>query len=370
MSNQRQFAEPLSCIVRDKDDWFNILCIRLYLYVKPDSLLPLLSSKKILLSKPWKTNDVTECVQQSKEKQSEKIKEYGYICLSCRSDSSAMWGYYADSSRGACLAFDIPVEKLKKGQYRILDEDDTSLLNNKIIRSVEYRDCRVKGTNTIDLLHRKATEWAHEEEYRIVLSLKDVNHEIEEKHKNVSYYDESLFSYLKHIVLGVHSPHECSDIRANLKDLKLNNINVTRAKFSAQHFSYNIPDTSYSLQSHTIPNHHTYLLTSSKDSWRAFSNDDNFTSKKIKQHFDEMEQLCQFKLSNTKICYWETTDLSCGGNVLHCIRLIIEHKNPKNIKSIELFYIENRMVHYISSLSSKSKARLYDILKAKFPPTK
>ena len=83
---------------------------RLFMYVSEDSLFKILKSGLLRLSLPWNTNDVTECVAQQATTQSEGVKEFGYLCFSANPHSPAMWGLYADRSKGACLAFDFEVQ--------------------------------------------------------------------------------------------------------------------------------------------------------------------------------------------------------------------------------------------------------------------
>lgn len=94
--------------------------LRLYLYVTEDALINILREGKLNISKPWGTNDITEGVKQGEEKQKENIKEFGYICLSETCTSPAMWGYYADRSRGACLAFTFDLNTSDEKTFYVL----------------------------------------------------------------------------------------------------------------------------------------------------------------------------------------------------------------------------------------------------------
>lgn len=354
------FAEPIAGLVKDKNGLCEIPFIRLYLYVKPEALIPLLSSKRILLSKPWNTNDITECVLQNKERQSEQIKKYGYICLSCRCNSAAMWGYYADSSRGACLAFDIPVEKRKQGQYILLDKNYTIQSDSKCIRAVEYKENRVRKNNPLTLLHRKASEWSHEEEYRIVIPLEQAKNETSVDYAKVCYYDDVLFTYLSHVILGVHSQHECADIITTLQNLKIKEVNVTRAAFSPQRFSYLIPDTSYTLNNHLILENHSFIINKKPQEWTPISKQSDI-SNMIYKYISEMESLSECSLSKNKIAYTSMT-LFEKLNPYQMYFVATECKSADNKISYECFIIYKNTIKKITGFTSTAKNKISDIL--------
>jgi len=356
------FAEPITGLVKDKNELCEILFIRLYLYVKPEALIPLLSSKRIHLSKPWNTNDVTECVLQNKEKQSEQIKEYGYICLSCRCNSAAMWGYYADSSRGACLAFDIPVEKSKQGQYILLDKNFTVQSDSKRIRAVEYKENRVRENNPLTLLHRKALEWSHEEEYRIAIPLEQAKNESSEDYAKICYYDDYLFTHLSHVILGVHSQHECSDIKAVLQNLKIEKVNVTRASFSPQYFSYLIPDTTYTLNRHLISDNYAYVINKEIEDWTPIYKDpQTVMSLMIYKYISEMESLSGCRISKNKLVYTSKTQFTQYSSY-QIFLIAAECKSADNKTSYKCFVIDNNTVKKISGFTSTAKNKIKDIL--------
>lgn len=364
------FAEPITGFVKDQNELCEILFIRLYLYVKPEALIPLLSSKRIHLSKPWNTNDVTECVLQNKEKQSEQIKEYGYICLSCRCNSAAMWGYYADSSRGACLAFDIPVEKSKQGQYILLDKNYTVQSDSKRIRAVEYKENRVRENNPLTLLHRKALEWSHEEEYRIAIPLEQAKNESSEDYAKVCYYDDDLFTHLSHVILGVHSQHECADIKAALQNLEIKEVNVTRAAFSPQQFSYLIPDTSYTLGKHLVSDNHSYIINKGLKEWHPVQVDKTATrSDSILRHISEMESLSGCNLSKSTLAYTSISQFTKYSSY-QIFFIAAECKSADNKTSYECFIIDKNTVKKISGFTTTAKNKIKDILEHFNSPSK
>lgn len=356
--NGTPFAEPIDGVSKKKNNLIEITHIRLYLYVKPESLIPLLSSKRIHLSKPWNTNDVTECVLQNKEKQSEEIKEYGYICLSCRCDSSAMWGYYADSSKGACLAFDIPAEKIKKGQYRLLDDNYTVQKTSKIIRAVEYKENRVSGNDTLSLLHRKAIEWAHEEEYRIAIPLIQAHYESSKDYTNIYFYDDVLFKHLAHIILGVHSHHECSNIKAILQSLAIDNVNVTRAVFSPRRFSYLIPDTIYSLKNHPISADYSYILQQTVKWAQLNMNQQTQLTKIVAKHFSEMESLSGCYLTSYKLAFANIYNYQLQNQIFIVAELISSNDKIRH----ECFLLNNGSIKKMVGLTTEAKDKIKNII--------
>lgn len=357
-SHGNTFAEPKVGLVKDRNGLCEIPFIRLYMYVKPDALIPLLTSKRIHLSKPWNTNDVTECVQQNKERQSEQIKEYGYICLSCRCNSAAMWGYYADSSRGACLAFDIPVEKNKRGQYILLDEDYTVQSASKCIRAVEYRENRVRENNPLTLLHRKASEWSHEEEYRIAIPLELAKNESSDDYAKVCFYDDVLFTYLSHVILGVHSQHECSDIKAVLQNLEIKEVNVTRASFSPLQFSYLIPDTLYTLDKHLVSGNCSYIINREINAWHPVHSD---MPASIPRYISEMESLSGLSISKNKLAYTRITQFTQYSSYQKLF-VAVECKSADNKTSYECFVIDNNTIKKITGFTATAKNKIKDIL--------
>ena len=95
-------------------------CLRLFMYVDEVALENIIRQERLRVSCPWRTNDVTEGVYAGEYSQNEDTKKYGYLCFSAVCNSPAMWGYYANRGRGACLVFDFDVRPLKNGEYEVL----------------------------------------------------------------------------------------------------------------------------------------------------------------------------------------------------------------------------------------------------------
>lgn len=222
--------------------------LRLYLYVTEDALINILREGKLNISKPWGTNDITEGVKQGEEKQKENIKEFGYICLSETCTSPAMWGYYADRSRGACLAFTFDLNTSDEKTFYVLVKGKMSLKNPIIIKKVEYSKERVSCDNIDDLIFRKSEDWSHEKEYRIKIDLSSVDFvETKDKLNQINYIFKTdlIMEYLRGIILGANCKKEKSEIDGIIRSIKGSKIHqpiqVIRAKMNKSNFEFDVP---------------------------------------------------------------------------------------------------------------------------------
>lgn len=240
----------------------NTTILRLFLYVSEKSLFKILETGKLRLSLPWNTNDVTECVAQKVNYQTEGIKGFGYLCFSANPHSPAMWGLYADRSKGACLAFDFEV-MLEKGTrtpvYKILDKG-TYFYSIKSIHPIEYNKNRLPAAtkeeekNNTSFFFRKSEEWKHEREYRILYRLGDDKNVSIGKEDGVSlprFYVDGLLSNLSAIMLGTRFPHEIEEVKAQLKEYsrlasennsqleyEVDNLNIMKVCFDDRSFAF------------------------------------------------------------------------------------------------------------------------------------
>lgn len=209
----------------------NTSILRLFMYTSEDSLFKILQTGKLRLSLPWNTNDVTECVAQKAYAQSEGVKEFGYLCFSANPHSPAMWGQYADRSKGACLAFDFEVSKEEPAPvttYRILDKGAYFENGNTFkLRAIEYKSDRLKPVSkrdepyALEFFARKSKEWEHEKEYRLLYRLNDstsVSPGREKEAKMPKFYVDGLLSHLSAIMLGTKFPHEIAEVRAQMQE--------------------------------------------------------------------------------------------------------------------------------------------------------
>lgn len=201
--------------------------LRLFLYVTEEGLRSIIKEKKIRLSCPWRTNDITEGVARGEQQQNEWIKSYGYVCFSAVCDSPSMWGYYAERGRGACLVFDFPVcqgnEESNEGK------DDFYILRHglldpapKKLHKIKYRKNRLlpmKNYADVGVLLTKSLDWQHEKEYRILYPLSAVNDTasyIDSKTGRTEYYDAELLEYLSGIILGPQCPLNIAEVKTEI----------------------------------------------------------------------------------------------------------------------------------------------------------
>ena len=202
---------------------------RLFMYVSEDSLFKILKSGLLRLSLPWNTNDVTECVARQATTQSEGVKEFGYLCFSANPHSPAMWGLYADRSKGACLAFDFEVqsdEDDSSGRYDILDKG-AFFYSRDVIRRIEYSEDRLPAVSKQDerfdtsFFFRKSREWEHEKEYRILYRLAQndtVTIDREEGSPVPRFYVRGMLSHLSAIMLGTRFPYQIEEVKALMRE--------------------------------------------------------------------------------------------------------------------------------------------------------
>lgn len=255
-------STPIIFKVGEQDDAQSTSILRLFMYVTEDALFDIIHMGRLKLSCPWRVKDVTECVIQDETRQSEFIKGFGYLCFTSNPKSPAMWGYYANRSRGACLAFDFEVHEIehcaKSRTFEILDRG-CRCSKLKIIREVQYRKNKLKlgpsrlEDDQLECFYIKSDEWKHEKEYRIIYELgesDDVECSKEENGRISIFYETGIIKNLSSIILGVRCPLQIAEVRA---ELRLSDeercqplsegrtIHVTRTAFDEKNFSYKIP---------------------------------------------------------------------------------------------------------------------------------
>lgn len=195
--------------------------LRLYMYVTAEALFAIIRSRALKLSHPWKTNDITECLAQRETQLRYAIKEYGYLCFSADPTSPAMWGYYADRGKGACLVFDFDVIELQNGVYEILIGGAADAVDPLIIRSVCYAESRYAGNCPRDTFFYKSVEWQHEKEYRIVVPLSDKHVSVEAVRGSagvsLAHYYHGILSQLSGVILGPKFDGEDTEVKSYLR---------------------------------------------------------------------------------------------------------------------------------------------------------
>jgi len=206
------------------EDKTKISRLMLYMYVGERALKSILSKGRIKLSRPLRTNDFAEGVAPDNDTQ-EKINEFGYICLSSVGDSPAMWGHYADSGRGACLAFNFEVFEVEKDTYEILESGCFPVSRRKFIRKVQYVEGSKKAPSehSHKILFQKDVTWENEEEYRILVrlhGLRTVDIECStDDSALVEYYDTDIMENLETVILGSRCRYECVEVASMLRKL-------------------------------------------------------------------------------------------------------------------------------------------------------
>lgn len=195
--------------------------LRLYMYVTAEALFAIIRSGALKLSHPWKTNDITECLAQRETQLRYAIKEYGYLCFTADPTSPAMWGYYADRGKGACLVFDFDAIELQEGVFEILIGGASDVSEPLIIRRVCYAETRYAGNSPQDTFFYKSCEWQHEKEYRIVVPLADKHVSVEEVRGGagvaLAHYYHGILSQLSGVILGPKFDGEDAEVKSYLR---------------------------------------------------------------------------------------------------------------------------------------------------------
>lgn len=148
-------------------------------------------------------NDPFELLPYLRYKESEKRKlyhnvrkevsiNYGLLCFSGKWEEPLLWGHYADKHRGVAIAFEILKGEIFEVEY-----------------SFESKRTRFELTNSreeneklfLDLAKTKYEKWSYEEEYRILVRLKDC-FPSRIKDKNLFFLKFGGQLKVKEIVLG------------------------------------------------------------------------------------------------------------------------------------------------------------------------
>lgn len=212
--------------------------LSLYMYIKSEALLPIIETSRLRLSKPWQTNDITECVMQNENALREYTKLFGYLCFSERCDSPAMWGYYADRGYGACLEYEFDVIEIEEGVYEILFDSMISLCKPIYLKKVSYSNERTPQGDIYSAFFTKSKEWEHEKEYRIVVPLSDNRVSVEsvenDGHLKLNHYISGFGNNLSRVILGPYSLYEVSEISSLIKQLIVSrNLYYTRTSYTS-----------------------------------------------------------------------------------------------------------------------------------------
>ena len=236
--------------------------IKLFHYTRAENLDKILSSGLIRLTAVSDANDPFEGTIKHPTEEEEISYELKSLCgkevwnnylkeeppliisLSAKMSSPAIWGHYADSHKGVCLVFEIPVYFYEEGDD--LDEEQRKLA--RPIFPLEYNDgkpCVEELATDADfkkiyqrLLRdsyiRKGKEWEYENEVRIQVANALVTREL---HADIVWLDgwpyyNGLMGYLHGVILGVRCEKRASWVESRLRELNYSNAFVSRAKVS------------------------------------------------------------------------------------------------------------------------------------------
>src|SRR3990172_1850957 len=129
------------------------------------------------------------------------LNEIGVLCMSICNDNMLMWSHYADNHQGFCLGFKmIGNDKFKvrpvvyEGKY----------IEFKIEDFADNLDMYIK-----DVIFNKASCWAYEKEYRIVIEIPNG----EDSRRNVKW---GHFMTLDSVYLGYKTPEHHRDAIKNI----------------------------------------------------------------------------------------------------------------------------------------------------------
>lgn len=237
--------------------------ISLYKYVTWDTLVAILGNAKMKASEPRKCNDVYEYMPAwETEEQKQRIFEIMddlkllMFCLSRTPSSSVMWGQYTKDGEGALLCFSVPVYKLIAGTNEnecmlILAHDEETIRQSIdtrqpiLISQVTYAEERPPFTpkktyyDYDQLFSRKGTDWAYEQEMRIIFNKDEQGTVLEHGH----YLTSVLMPYLTEIVLGPRCDRLEREVRALIgkEHDRLHNISIHRTEYSPNSYKLQVP---------------------------------------------------------------------------------------------------------------------------------
>lgn len=228
--------------------------MKLYKYVTQNRI-DVVRDQIIRFTPPGYLSDPFECrlafEMATEQEQDEHIRswrrwasiEWGILCLTKRPDNLVMWAHYAGAHRGFLLEFD----------------SDNAFFNNKYVshldwtwfeempleypgfgnlRDVHYSNERPYTNNPeeipLDSFFVKSTDWAYEEEVRMIMPLQSADQKIEE-------HDLHLFRFppaaLTGLVLGAGaSEGMIGELSRLVKGDKLGHVALRRVKLNLRNF--------------------------------------------------------------------------------------------------------------------------------------
>jgi|GEM_PF-2187996 len=189
---------------------------RFYHYIKSEYVEPFLRTGLLKVTQLGHSNDYFEfkpgfsSLKVEKEWRNTILGgEPCVICLSTRMSSPVMWGHYGDKGKGACLVFDLPIEKggnphlpdlhriygiqLPLGKVRYPKEQH-------IIDKVPPISSSAMNELVTKLACTKAKDWEYEQEYRVFVPEDFLQAD------NGKLFCSGLLQYCSAVLLGWECP--------------------------------------------------------------------------------------------------------------------------------------------------------------------
>jgi hypothetical protein len=197
-----------------------------YHFTKTKHALSSIDHRQIKVTRISETNDPFEylCISVGyshiRHAMDELRKNYdskfGVLCFSQDWQSPALWGHYAERHHGICLGFHAEREKV----------DDVSYEPERVV--VDLKNSPFQPPNEIleKLKYTKSRHWSYEEEIRREIKLDDET--IASDDKRFFKFDETL--RLAEVILGCNCSLRVEDVRARVRDAKLSNVTVYKAR--------------------------------------------------------------------------------------------------------------------------------------------
>ncbi len=174
--------------------------LTLYQYTTQEGFEHIIRDRRLKLSLPECVNDVQEGSVWGETKKPEHLRNMFYICLSATCQSPSLWAYYANSSRGVCLAFTLPVTPYNNtsDMYNFRVEDKLFRISRVqyIPQKLGNRNDSYAETYLASLY--KSQEWMHEKEFRMIIPRDYSGVE----HNELGCFTDMLMPYLSGVILG------------------------------------------------------------------------------------------------------------------------------------------------------------------------
>lgn len=197
-------------------------------------------------SLPLNFNDPYDCALHIACNSSKIINEDVYnfinkkavICFCENNNNMLMWSHYADSHKGICVGYDfskfdnlfkskeIKLKRLQNVNYTHTNNIDINVLNNP--NDSDF------WAELNKLFYTKSTDWAYENEWRVIL---EYDKEID-KSETGRKLDIKLNEIIKEVVFGV----KCNEQTESFMKENFSNAKFKKATLDSEKFQINIID--------------------------------------------------------------------------------------------------------------------------------